>query len=172
MMQMLRAGGIQVLTDGIRAADEDNPEGYWEWEAIKRIGREPKVIEQARDKAVKVVSLLLPSLPPTHRYKVIFMLRPIEEVVASQQRMIQRRGTKGAQLDPAQLIVGLTRHRDQALKDLASETTEVLLVQYHEILSHPQAVCDRLVDFLGADVLTEPSQMPSVIRADLCRQRK
>jgi len=28
MMQMLRAGGIEPLTDAKRTADEDNPEGY------------------------------------------------------------------------------------------------------------------------------------------------
>jgi len=67
MMQILRAGGIEPLTDAKRAADEDNPEGYWEWEAIKKLPEDPWLIEAAEGKAVKVISALLPNLPGKHR---------------------------------------------------------------------------------------------------------
>ena len=39
MMQMLAAGGMKILTDKERAADMDNPKGYYEWEPIKQIGK-------------------------------------------------------------------------------------------------------------------------------------
>jgi hypothetical protein len=35
MMKMLEAGGISVLTDNLRQADEDNPKGNFELEKVK-----------------------------------------------------------------------------------------------------------------------------------------
>ena len=35
MMGMLEAGGLELVVDGIRAADEDNPRGYYEFERVK-----------------------------------------------------------------------------------------------------------------------------------------
>ena len=37
LMQMLAAGGMGVLSDGLRAADEDNPRGYLEFEPVKNL---------------------------------------------------------------------------------------------------------------------------------------
>ncbi len=39
MMQLLEAGGVKVLSDKERAADIDNPKGYYEWEPIKQIAQ-------------------------------------------------------------------------------------------------------------------------------------
>ena len=83
MMQMLAAGGMHVLSDGERRADVDNPQGYLEWERIKRLPKDPACIEEAEGKAVKVISLLLLSLPEGHEYRVIFMQRPLSEVLAA-----------------------------------------------------------------------------------------
>ena len=35
MMSVLEAGGLEPLKDDIRAADEDNPRGYYELELVK-----------------------------------------------------------------------------------------------------------------------------------------
>ena len=40
-MRMLQAGGMPLVVDGVRAADEDNPVGYFEVERVKDLGREP-----------------------------------------------------------------------------------------------------------------------------------
>jgi hypothetical protein len=93
MMQMLEAGGITVLTDGIREPDEDNPRGYYEFERVKALPKgDYEWLESARGKAVKVVSALLEYLPPEYNYKVIFMHRRMEEILASQRKMLIRRG--------------------------------------------------------------------------------
>ena len=84
MMQMLAAGGVPILSDGERVADADNPRGYCEWEKVKLLPKTPDLIAEAEGKAVKVISQLLFSLPLSHEYKVIFLRRPLEEVVASQ----------------------------------------------------------------------------------------
>ena len=93
MMQMLAAGGMSILSDGERRADVDNPRGYLEWERIKQLPKNPGCIAEAEGKAVKVISQLLLSLPAQHEYRVIFMQRPLPEVMASQDEMLRRRGT-------------------------------------------------------------------------------
>jgi hypothetical protein len=92
MMQMLAAGGMPILSDGERRADVDNPRGYLEWERIKQLPKDPTCIAEAEGKAVKVISQLLLSLPPEHQYRVIFMERPLPEVMVSQDEMLRRRG--------------------------------------------------------------------------------
>jgi hypothetical protein len=51
LMQMLRASGIEPLTDAKRVADEDNPEGSWERESITKLPKDPRLIEQAEGPA-------------------------------------------------------------------------------------------------------------------------
>src|SRR6266850_5806383 len=92
MMQMLAAGGMPILSDGERRADVDNPRGYLEWERIKQLPKDPSCIAEAEGRAVKVISQLLLSLPAQHQYRVIFMQRPLPEVMASQDEMLCRRG--------------------------------------------------------------------------------
>ena len=104
MMQMLSAGGLSVVTDGERQADADNPRGYFEWERIKLLPKRPDCIAEAEGKVVKVISQLLFALPPGREYRVIFMQRPLPEVVASQAEMIRRRGTSGAPLPRLSLL--------------------------------------------------------------------
>jgi hypothetical protein len=99
MMQMLAAGGMPVLSDGERKADTDNPRGYLEWERIKQLPKEPALIGEAEGKVVKVISQLLLSLPDEHEYRVIFMQRPLPEVLKSQDEMLRRRGTLEANVD-------------------------------------------------------------------------
>ena len=118
MMQMLHAAGVPVQTDGERAADADNTEGYFEWEAIKTLPKNPRILDGARGRAIKVISLLLPALPRQHRYKIIFMQRPVEEVAASQLRMLQRRFPGKTHASPEKMAASLRAHRDETLKML------------------------------------------------------
>jgi hypothetical protein len=89
MMQMLVAGGMTPLSDGERVADIDNPRGYLEWERIKTLPNDPGCIAEAEGKVVKVISRLLLSLPAGRDYRVIFMQRPLPEVLASQDQMMR-----------------------------------------------------------------------------------
>ncbi|HVV44348.1 MAG TPA: alkaline phosphatase family protein, partial [Bryobacteraceae bacterium] len=47
LMQMLSAGGLPALTDGVRSADEDNPRGYFELEAVKQMQNGAPWLEEA-----------------------------------------------------------------------------------------------------------------------------
>src|SRR5262249_61192257 len=75
MMQMLDQGGLEVVTDNIRTADTDNPRGYYEFERVKKIKEDTSWLPATRGKVFKMISQLLYDLPPTERYRVIFMER-------------------------------------------------------------------------------------------------
>ena len=168
MMQMLAAGGMPVLTDGEQQADTDNPRGYFEWERIKLLPREPNCIAEAEGKVVKVISQLLFALPAGRDYKIIFVQRPLPEVVASQAEMIHRRGTTGAPLPPSALIAGLGAHLNQVnawLRDKAH--ISVHRVEHHDVLREPLRTAESIQQFLNCplDVLAMSQQIdPSLYR--------
>ena len=92
MMQMLSSGGLEVVTDNVRTADVDNPRGYYELEKVKRVKADASWLPDVRGKVFKMVSQLLYDLPPTQCYRVIFMERDLDEILASQERMLERLG--------------------------------------------------------------------------------
>ena len=155
MMQLLEAGGMPLMTDGERAADVDNPRGYYEWEAIKQIGKRPELLddEAVKGRAIKCISMLLPRMPLQHDYKVIFMTRPIEEVVASQRAMATRLGTKGANLDSEQLERGLRAHREEVRKWAATAPhIEFLEIDYPALVRDPRRLFRNWSSFLARNV--------------------
>src|SRR5713101_3371282 len=96
MMQMLENGGVEIVTDNIRAADTDNPRGYYEFEKVKKIKQDASWLPATRGKAFKMVSQLLYDLPTSEQYRIIFMERDLEEVLLSQEKMLQRLGRNAA----------------------------------------------------------------------------
>ena len=174
MMKMLEAGGLLAMTDKERAADVDNPRGYYEWEAIKQIGKKPELLddETVEGRAIKCISMLLPVLPEKHQYKVIFMLRPIAEVVASQQAMTTRLGTKGANLDPEQLERGLRAHREEMRKWATNAPhIEWLEIDYPDLVRDPVPPIAKLAGFLGPERLPNGAAMAGVIDPTLHRRK-
>src|SRR5882724_7431144 len=174
MMQLLEAGGMPPMTDGERAADADNPRGYYEWEAIKQIAKDKELLDDkmVEGYAIKCISMLLPSLPTKHQYKVIFMLRPIAEVVASQRAMITRLGSKGANLEPTQLERGLRTHREEIRKwGKGAQHIEWIEIDYPELVRNPVPVIEKLIEFLGTDRLPRANAMVSVVDAALHRHK-
>src|ERR1700704_756589 len=93
-MKMLQAGGLPLLTDDARPADDSNPDGYFEFELVKQLDKSGDLawLRNARGKGVKVISWLVTWLPESYDYRVIFMQRDLEEVVASQNAMLLQRG--------------------------------------------------------------------------------
>ncbi len=168
MMQMLQAGGLELMTDGKRAADEDNPEGYWEWETVKSLRTNPRLIEHAQGKVIKVISALLPQLPPRHRYKIIFMKRPVEEVVASQWKMLERQGQQ-PRSQRKHLIQTQRTHAEQTLAQLRRlPNVELIEIDYPQLFTQPMSQLDALKSFLNAS-LTKPDNLTNPIRPDLHR---
>ncbi|HTW59580.1 MAG TPA: hypothetical protein VMD99_15745 [Terriglobales bacterium] len=150
MMQMLVAGGMTPLSDGERQADSDNPRGYLEWERIKTLPNDPECIAEAEGKVVKVISWLLLSVPAGHEYRIIFMQRPLPEVMASQDQMRRRRGTFKEGVD-----LSATFERHLAAVDAWLDRkpfVKALRVPYHEVLSKPKEVGQGVAEFLGLDL--------------------
>lgn len=151
MMQMLQAGGLPVLSDGERRADTDNPKGYLEWERIKQLPKDPSLIAEAEGKVVKVISQLLLSIPSGHEYRVIFMQRPLPEIMKSQDEMLKRRGTYEPIADTSPIEQAFQRHLVEVNKCLAGKpNVKVLRVHYHRVLREARQVGDEVATFLGA----------------------
>jgi hypothetical protein len=138
MMQMLAAGGLPVLSDGKRKADADNPKGYLEWEGFKQLRKDPSLIAQAEGKVVKVISEFILSLPSGHEYRIVFMQRPLPEVLKSQDEMLRRLGNEHFQ-----------RHLIEVNKWLAGQANmQVCRVHYHRVLREPRVVAEEVAVFL------------------------
>jgi Sulfotransferase domain len=149
MMQMLASGGMPVLSDGERKADSDNPRGYLEWERIKQLPRDPLCIAEAEGKAVKIISLLLLSLPEGHDYRVIFMQRPLSEVLASQETMMRNRGTTGTAANASVMSAAFEKNLRAVDAWLESKAyVKTLRLPYHEVVSDPKTSAQKIAQFL------------------------
>ncbi len=174
MMQMLEAGGLPAMTDKVRTPDVDNPRGYYEWEEIKQIAKKPELLddEGANGRAIKCISMLLRALPTKHQYKVIFMIRPIAEVVDSQKAMTTRLGTQGAKLEFDQLVRGLRAHREEMRKWAENMPhIEWLEIDYPALVREPAPGVSRLIEFLGAERLPNEAAMAAAIDPTLHRRK-
>jgi predicted AlkP superfamily phosphohydrolase/phosphomutase/tetratricopeptide (TPR) repeat protein len=151
MMQMLDAAGLPVMSDNKRRADENNVLGYFEWEEIKQLPRNPFIIEKAHGHAVKIISMLLPSLPRKHRFRIIFMQRAIAEVAASQQKL-RRRLSGTSSTDPARMTEWLREHRDRIVGLLReAPNVDLLEIDYSHLLENPREESERIAEFAKID---------------------
>jgi hypothetical protein len=170
MMQMLAAGGVPLLTDRERQPDIDNPRGYCEWEPIKLLPKEPQRIDEAEGKAVKVITQLVLSVPMGRDYKLIFMERPLPEVLASQDEMLKRRGS-AQPVDPAQLTAAFRDHMNEVIAWLERrEDIPVCRMGYRKVVSDPMAAAKTIRDFLDLDLNVEA--MAVAIDPSLYRNRR
>lgn len=171
MMKMLQAGGIPLLTDAVRQADTDNPEGYFEFERAKQLDKGDSAwLAQAKGKAVKVISALLPYLPDNHQYRVIFMERDLHEVLASQRKMLARRLAQVAEADDAKMATAFERHLRQTKSVLANRADMVVLyVDHRAVLSNPELQVRTISHFLQRPLRLEP--MAGAVNTHLYRNR-
>ncbi len=169
MMQMLHAGGMEVVTDHIRAADVDNPRGYLEFETAKRIEKDTSWLPGTRGKVFKMVSQLLYHLPPTERYRIIFMRRDLDEVLASQEKMLARRNAAAA---PRQDIAGaFSLHLKKLFVWLAEqENIQLLRIDYRDVVADASGAAEKVNDFLGGTLAIDA--MTEAVDPSLYRNRK
>jgi len=170
MMKMLTEGGLPAVTDSLRQADEDNPNGYFEIEQVKALkDGEKKWLYDARGKVVKVISYLLEFLPDDISYDVIFMEREISEVLSSQRKMLQRRNETST-LSDAEMEAQFREHL-RAVKYWVTRkpNMRILFVKYNEMVNAPENLCKSVVDFL--EVPLDLKAMQSVPNQSLYRNR-
>lgn len=168
MMQMLNSGGMEAVTDNIRTPDEDNPKGYYEFEKAKKIKGNPSWLKDMRGKAFKMVSMLLYDLPADEKYKVIFMKRNMDEVLTSQNKMLERLGQN---LNPDdEMGELLAKHLNKTFKWLDMQKNfEVLCVSYNDLVENPLKEVEIVIGFLGINLDVE--KMSGVIDRSLYRNR-
>ncbi|MCG6920477.1 MAG: sulfotransferase [Acidobacteria bacterium] len=171
LMKMLEAGGVPIVTDGLRTADEDNPKGYYELERVKNLAEETdrSWLAEARGKGIKVISFLLRSLPTDLNYRVIFVRRDIAEILASQKKMLTRRGETDDTAPER-----MRQHFEDDLWRARYQLThrpcfEMLEVQYTDILARPLEGAQRVSAFLGGHLDAEA--MAAVVDPQLYRNR-
>ena len=170
-MKMLAAGGVPLLTDGVRAPDWDNPEGFFEFEPVKRMSENPDCLDRGGEMAVKVISWLLHDLPLDRRYRVIFMLRDLDELLASQREMMVRRGKSSRREGESFLRAAFVRHLE-AMQNWLREHTgnfEVLYLRFERVHADPRREACRVCEFLGGGLDVEA--MAKAVNPHLYRQR-
>ena len=171
MMQALEMGGMSVLTDHIRASDEDNPKGYYEFELVKKTKTDSSWVSDSVGKAVKMVYRLLYDLPKDYEYRVIFMRRNIDEILLSQETMLKRTGQKGADISGEKLAELFKRELEKVDKWIAEQDNfSIISVNYQEMVESPLSQCQRVNEFLTGNL--DVDKMLSVVDPSLYRNRK
>jgi hypothetical protein len=172
MMRMLEAGGVEILSDGERAADVDNPKGYFELERIKDLEAEAdkSYLRAARGKAVKVISFLIKDLPDENDYRIVFMRRDLDEVLASQQKMIDRLASPDTAAD-AEAMKEAFRNDIARVRVLCRTRANFALVEVHyrDAVANPAAACHTVNEFLGGGL--DEAAMRAAVDAALYRNR-
>ena len=170
MMRMLSTGGVPVVVDHDRKPDADNPNGYYEFEPIKKLKEDTSWVAGAVGHVVKAVYLLLYDLPKEHKYRVVFMRRDLPEVIASQDTMLRRSGSPTGTIDPRMLARHFETQIRQSEAWLRQQPNfEVLYVNYADIVGDPATAAAAVSAFLGGDLDT--AKMAASVDPGLYRQR-
>lgn len=169
-MKMLEAGGLPILTDQLRTADEDNPEGYFEFERVKQLRQDAAWLAEAQGKAVKIVSFHLAELPAEYPYKVLFIRRALPEVLASQRQMLARSGNPGGKAPEDRLEALYEKHLREVYAWLARQHhMSVLFLDHRAALEHPLDTAKAIHAFLGGEM--DVDAMANAINPALYRQK-
>jgi len=172
MMQMLEKGGLEPFTDKKREADENNPRGYYEHELVKNLSKNSRFLMHASGKVVKVIAHLLKYLPDNFEYKIVFMERDLEEVMFSQDKMLERLGKK-KNADTINLTI-LENYQTQMkrFKDWISthKNYKAIYINYKEVIESPFEQALRINEFFDYELL--PELMAKVVEKNLYREKK
>lgn len=169
MMRILRAGGVDIVTDDIREANIDNPKGYFEYERIKTLPEDNSWVKELSGRAVKVISFLLRYLPADLEYRVIFMRRNLEEVLKSQHTMLVHRG-KEPDDDDGEMMTEFAEHLEKTFALLEERPNmKALFVDYSCIIDNPKRCIRELCEFIGRDL--DEAACARVVDPELYRNR-
>jgi hypothetical protein len=152
MMKMLSAAGLPIVTDEVRGADDDNPRGYFEFERVKQLdkGGDKSWLAEHRGKVLKIISFLLTDLPDDCFYRVVFMRRDLDEVLASQNKMLVRRGEAANGADDEKMKALYANHlRKMELTVGSRPNFEFLDVDYRQVIEDPRGQATRVGKFLS-----------------------
>lgn len=156
MMRMIEVGGMEIVEDNIRKADDDNPYGYFEFEKVKKIKEDSSWLDDTQGKVFKMVSMLLYNLPSDRNYKVIFMKRKMGEIMASQRIMLKRHGRDKDGVDDKEMGKLSEKHLTQIESWLETQNNiDVLYVSYNDAIEKPRVSSEIVNQFLGNSLNVE-----------------
>jgi hypothetical protein len=172
MMKMLESTGLEILTDNLRTADENNPKGYYEFERVKQLKQgDFDWLPAAQGKVVKIISALLEYLPNRYQYKIIFMQRSMDEVLSSQRQMLVRDGKPDDKVPDEKLAELYGNHLKKIQTWLEQQPNmSTLFISYNQILHDPEPDLNRLKKFLGGNL--DIKRMLQVVDKNLYRERR
>ncbi|MBN2891520.1 MAG: alkaline phosphatase family protein [Bacteroidales bacterium] len=170
MMQMLEKAGLEVFTDNQRKPDDSNPNGYYEHEAVKRLARDKTWVKNAVGKTVKVVSQLLTHLPSTFYYKIIFMVRDIDEVVKSQHQMLVKEGKASKEVQSLTLKMVYEKNLEKIQAWAKSNyNLQILFINHKDIINSPNNEAQKVIDFLGVEA--SATELAKIVDKKLYRSK-
>ncbi len=171
LMQMLYAGGMEIVTDRERPPDENNPRGYFEYEAVKNLARDNSFMVKAQGKAIKIISHLLVYLPKHFTYHILFMRRNLDEIIISQNKMLKNLPGLKEESNADQIKRGFLQHLQEIHFWLQKQNNiRFLYLDYSSIIGQPQTEAARIVDFLKYPLAIQ--KMSAVVEPSLYRSRK
>ena len=162
LMQMLTAGGIDAITDYQRLPDQHNPLGYFEHEKFKEMANYSHLLEPG--KAAKVVIPLLWELPQDLNCYVIFIRRPLDEVIESQHRMA------GEIASFEDLKKAYISFEVQTAEIVRQRPWSVLQLSHANLLADPVTAAEKINAFLGGRL--DVKAMAAVVQPSLYRVKQ
>lgn len=166
MMQLFKAANVDIATDAIRTEDDNNPKGYYELEAVKGIVKNNAFLKDLDGKTIKIVAPLVTFIDLSLEYRVVFMIRDLDEVVQSQEKMVG----KDQQDQKEKFKTMYAMHIEKSRQFLNSHNIPFIEIQHRELLQNPELSLKRLIDFCGWETPLE--ELKSVIDHSLYRNRK
>ncbi|MBN1538850.1 MAG: sulfotransferase [Candidatus Thermoplasmatota archaeon] len=170
MMKMLKEGGMELLVDNIREADIDNPKGYFEYERVKKLPEDTSWLPDARGKVVKVLAELIKHLPDDHRYIIVFMMRDIDEIIASQKKMLVRRGEDPDAVSDDEMRTLLRTYLRNLKVFVGNKSNmDVCYISYNDLMREPDLSIEEIVGFFDGGL--DAGRMRAAIDRDLHRNK-
>ncbi len=170
MMKMLETSGLEVVVDHARKADQDNPNGYYEFEKVKDLKNDAGWLTDLNGKVIKIISMLLYYLPLDQRYKIIFVKRNLSEILASQKKMLERLGQPLDDVPDSTMARKFEDHLGKIggwLKD--KQNIECLDVKYSDVIKDPERIAGIIQEFLQMPL--NPEAMALAVDPNLYRNR-
>ena len=165
MMQIIDKTSIPVLSDGRREKDISNPEGYYELEAVKGIVQDNSFLNVAIGKAVKIVAPLPIYMKTDLKYRVIFMRRDMDEILRSQEKMLEK--DQVSEREKFRTIYDF--HLKKTYRFLKENDIPFIDINYKELISNPEEQLQELIEFCSLD--TDVKLLASIVKPELYRNR-
>ncbi|KAA3617743.1 MAG: sulfotransferase family protein [Calditrichaeota bacterium] len=148
MMKVLQKGGMTLVYDDLRVADNDNPNGYFEYAKVKNLKEDNSWLFDAQGQAIKILFNFLYFLPQKYKFKIIFMQRNMQEILASQNKMLLRSGKSIGQ-DNRQFEILFNSEIIKCKDWLKNQKNiDTINVSYNQIMETPFPICQSINNFL------------------------